>query len=81
LASWFDSSDREAVMMKYSKALKALIDKAEKETQKLLTDVTAGKLDKRNLEAGLQQVEKDLKQMSFFNHKADADGDFDVDPK
>jgi hypothetical protein len=68
-------------MMKYSKALKALIDKAEKETQKLLTDVTVGKLDKRILEAGLQQVEKDLKQMSFFNHKADADDDFDVDPK
>jgi hypothetical protein len=62
-------------MMKYSKALKALIDKAEKETQKLLKDVTAGKLDKRILEAGLQQVEKDLKQMSFFNHKADADDD------
>jgi hypothetical protein len=68
-------------MMKYSKALKALIDKAEKETQKLLTDVTAGKLDKRILEAGLQQVEKDLKQMSVFNHKADADDDFNVDPK
>jgi len=67
-------------MMKYSKALKALIDKAEKETQKLLTDVTAGKLDKRKLEAGLQQVEKDLKQMSVFNHKADADDDSDVDP-
>jgi hypothetical protein len=68
-------------MMKYSKALKALIDKAEKETQKLLTDVTAGKLDKRILEAGLQQVEKDLKQMSFFNHKADADDDIDVDAR
>jgi hypothetical protein len=64
-------------MMKYSKALKALIDKAEKETQKLLKDVTAGKLDKRILEAGLQQVEKDLKQMGFFNHKADADDDVD----
>jgi hypothetical protein len=62
-------------MMKYSKALKALIDKAEKETQKLLTDVTAGKLDKRILQAGLQQVEKDLKQMNVFNHRADADDD------
>ena len=62
-------------MMKYSKALKALIDKAEKETQKLLTDVTAGKLDQRVLEAGLQQVEKDLKLMNVFNHKADADDD------
>jgi hypothetical protein len=62
-------------MMKYSKALKALIEKAEKETQKLLTDVTAGKLDKRILQAGLQQVEKDLKQMNVFNHRADADDD------
>jgi len=62
-------------MMKYSKALKALINKAEKETQTLLTDVTAGKLDKRILEAGLQQVEKDLREIGFFNHKADADDD------
>lgn len=60
-------------MMKYSKALKALIHKAEKETQKLLTDVTAGKLDKGTLKSGLQQVEEDLKQMNVFNHKADAD--------
>jgi hypothetical protein len=60
-------------MMKYSKALKALIDKVEKETQNLLTDVKAGKLDKRTLETGLRQVEKDVKQMNVFNHKADAD--------
>ena len=60
-------------MMKYSKALKALIDKVEKETQILLTDVKAGKLDKRVLESGLCQVEKDVKLMNVFNHKADAD--------
>lgn len=60
-------------MMKYSKALKALIDKVEKETQNLLTDVKAGKLDKRTLETGLRQVEKDVKLMNVFNHKADAD--------
>jgi hypothetical protein len=60
-------------MMKYSKALKALIDKVEKETQSLLTDVKAGKLDKRNLEAGLCKVEEDVKLMAVFNHKADAD--------
>jgi hypothetical protein len=60
-------------MMKYSKALKALIDKVEKETQILLTDVKAGKLDKHTLETGLSRVEKDVKQMNVFNHKADAD--------
>ncbi|MGC2029779.1 MAG: hypothetical protein WA642_07155 [Steroidobacteraceae bacterium] len=60
-------------MMKYSKALKALIDKVEKETQILLTDVKAGKLDKHTLETGLRQVEKDVKQMNVFNHRADAD--------
>jgi hypothetical protein len=68
-------------MMKYSKALKALIDKAEQEIQKLLTDVAAGQLDKRILEAGLEQVEKDLKQMSIFNHKVDAEDESDLDPK
>jgi hypothetical protein len=60
-------------MMKYSKALKALIHKVEKETQNLLTEVKAGKLDKHTLETGLRQVEKDVKQMNVFDHKADAD--------
>jgi hypothetical protein len=60
-------------MMKYSKALKALIEKVEKETQNLLTDVKAGKLDKRHLEDGLRKVEEDVKLMAVFNHKADAD--------
>jgi len=60
-------------MLKYSKALKALIEKVEKETQNLLKDVKAGKLDQRVLEAGLQRVEKDVKEMNVFNHRADAD--------
>lgn len=67
-------------MMKYSQELKALIAKVEKETHKLLADVKAGKLDKRILETGLQQVEQDVKQMNVFNHKADADDDDDGNP-
>ena len=67
--------------MKYSKALKALIDKAEKDIQKLLADVTAGKLDQRILEAGLEQVEKDLKQMTVHDHRPDPGDDSDVDSK
>jgi len=80
-ASWFHSSDREAVMIKYPKALKELMEKAEKEIQDLLKDVSAGKLDRSVLKDGLAQVEKDLKQMSFFNHKPDGDDDPDDDSK
>jgi hypothetical protein len=68
-------------MKKDSEALKELIEKAEKETQQLLTDVAAGTIDRRSLEAGLQQVGRDLVQIHVFNHKADGDDDPDVDPK
>jgi hypothetical protein len=66
-------------MIKYSKALKELMEKAEKEIQDLLKDVSAGKLDRSVLKDGLEKVEKDLKQMSFFNHKPDGDDDPDDD--
>jgi hypothetical protein len=68
-------------MKKDSKALKTLIEKAERETQELLIDVAAGTIDRRTLETGLQQVGKDLIQIHVFNHKADSDDDSDVDPK
>lgn len=68
-------------MMKYSKALKALIKKADKDVQKLLKEVAAGKLDKRVLEAGLKQVEIDVGKLIFFDHKPDADEESDVAKK
>ena len=62
-------------MKKGPEALKELIEKAEKETLQLLKDVAAGTIDRRRLEAGLQQVGQDLKQIHVFNHKADGDDD------
>ena len=62
-------------MIKDSEALKALIEKAEKESKKLLAEVTEDKLDKCGLEDGLRQVVEDLIQIHVFNHKADSDDD------
>jgi hypothetical protein len=68
-------------MIKDSEALKALIEKAEKESKKLLAEVTEDKLDKCGLEDGLRQVVEDLIQIHVFNHKADGDDDPDANPK
>ena len=51
--------------MDSSKTLKETVERSQKEVKELLAEVQAGKLDKGKLEAGLKEVQNDLKVLDW----------------
>jgi hypothetical protein len=57
--------------MASSKTLKDTVKRAQKEVNKLLTEVQTGKSDRGRLETGLEEVQNNLNVLDFHLNKYD----------
>jgi predicted nucleic acid-binding Zn-ribbon protein len=57
--------------MASSKTLKDTVKRAQKEVNKLLTEVQTGKSDRSRLETGLEEVQNNLNVLDFHLNKYD----------
>lgn len=59
--------------MKYTKPIETTLKKAQDEIRELRSELKAGTLNRKNLKAGLKEVQQYLKIMNIHNHRPDPD--------